>query len=168
MGRKNVWLGMVVGASVANYNAALNELSFSLTLNQAITFSSASTTETLAAGSVFSASDVSVSAPSGGVVTGTGTGAATLYASSSSSAIIDPSVAIAALSCTVGAGQCGVTFGTTGLSLGTIGGEAYEGNLTFNVNVTPVPLPAAGWLMLTSLSGLASFMRLGRNRTAAA
>jgi hypothetical protein len=145
-----------------SYNASLNELSFSLTLAQAATFTNGTQTVVLEAGSVFSASDVAVSAPngSGGVVqAASGISAATLFVMTSGIAgvqtITDSNVSISALSCTtIGSGQCGVDLGTAGLSVGSVGGQSYDAALTFNTNVAAVPLPGATWLFLSGLGGL--------------
>ncbi len=144
------------------YDSVNNQLSFSLTLTGPVTFSGPAGTETLQAGSVFSGSHLAVSAPngSGGVVQGSGTGAATLYTSLSGQPIQDAAASITIVSCTtVGAGQCGVNFGPGGLGVAAVGGSSYDGALTFNVNVSPVPLPASVWLMLGGLGGVFGLRR---------
>jgi hypothetical protein len=151
-----------------SYNPSQNEISFSLTLTQAVTFGSGATTETFEAGSVFSATDLTVGAPNGagGVVQGSGTGAAQLFVSTSTvpavQTITDNAVTISVVSCTtIGAGQCGVDIGGTagGLAVGSVAGQAYDAALTFNTNVSAVPLPASGWLLLGGLGGLVGARR---------
>lgn len=144
------------------YDPGTNKISFSLTLNTPVTFTGTAGTEILQAGTVFSGSNIAVTAPNGagGVVQGSGTGAATLYSSLSGQPIQDSSASITIVSCTtVGAGQCGVSFGPTGLGTGTLGAVSYDGSLTFNVNVAPVPLPAGAWLMMAGLGGLFGLRR---------
>jgi hypothetical protein len=71
---------------------------------------------------------------------------------------------ISGLTCSFGTGsdQCGVSLGTSGLEVGPDSKSLdYNAFLTFNADVTPVPLPAAAWLML---SGLGCFGALKRRR----
>jgi len=82
-------------------------------------------------------------------------GSANLLLSSGSS-VIGPAVpAISGLSCTIfsGADQCGLQLGPSGLGL-SYGGSSYDAFLTFNANVTPVPLPGSSLLLLSALGGL--------------
>lgn len=148
-----------------SYDAADNEISFSLTLTQNVTFTGPSGTEILAAGSTFSASNIAVSTPNGGVVNGSGgTAAAALFASTSGGApfasLTDPSVVIDSVSCTVvGSGQCGVQLGVGGFNVLSVGGQSFDAAITFNANVSPVPLPAAAWLLVSALGGLVAVRR---------
>lgn len=145
--------GAVTGSFT--YNPTAGTISFALTLSAPVTFSNGTVSETIDAGSLFSAQNVSVSAPSGGVVQGTGTGSATILYGTSMTQVVDSGVSISALSCTVGTGQCGVTFGATGV--GPINGQGYTSSLTFNTSVSPVPAPAAAWLLLSGIGGLFGF-----------
>jgi hypothetical protein len=70
--------------------------------------------------------------------------------------------AISGLTCSFGTGsdQCGVSLGAAGLEVGPDSkGVNYSAFLTFNVDVAPVPLPAAAWLMISGLGYLAAFRR---------
>jgi hypothetical protein len=150
------------------YNPTLNELSFDLTLTQAVTFSGSGGSETFEPGTTFTATDVVVSAPtgSGGTVSASdvaGGAAATLYYVTSSSStqqqLVDSSIFLASLSCqTLGASrQCGVILGEAGsneLAAGPVSGENYGGVLDLNVSVNVVPLPGAVWLLISGLGGL--------------
>ena len=139
-------------------------VSFTLTLTSNVSFGS----ETLLAGSSFSAAGVPVS------VTSLGKGAVELDQSGAASGLasvsfspglpaIQDAPAISGLTCSIGTGsdQCGVSMGSAGLEVGPAGAQDYNAFLTFNTNVAPVPLPAAAWLML---SGLGCFAALRRKR----
>jgi hypothetical protein len=150
------------------YDSATNQLGFSLGLSQAVTFSGGGVSETFNAGTTFTGSGITVGAPSGtgGTVSAsnvTGDSAATIYyltsASSTPQTLNDPSVFIASVSCqTIGPSQqCGLILGEAGsneVPVGPISGQNYGGVLDFNVSVTPVPLPAAGYLLLSGLLAL--------------
>lgn len=142
-----------------DYDSNTGQLSFALTLAEDVSFTGGAGSETLAAGSTFSASDIWVQ-PSGGSVFGStqASGHSPVYASAvlgiGGSTLTDPSVYISSISCTLGPGQCGVTLGAAtagGLGVGPVGGQPYVGNLTFNVNVAPVPLPATLGMLLSGL-----------------
>ena len=69
---------------------------------------------------------------------------------------------ISGLTCSFGTGsdQCGVSLGAGGLEVGPDSKNLdYNAFLTFNTDVTPVPLPAAAWLMLSGLGYFAAFRR---------
>lgn len=156
------------------YNSALSQLSFSLTLNEAVTFSGGGVSETFEPGTTFTGNNLSVSAPtgSGGTVSTanvTGGAESLFYVTSSQSSqqqLTNSSLFISSLTCqTVGAAeQCGLILGTGGsneVPAGPIGSQGYGGVLDFNVNVSPtvVPLPAAAWLLVSGLGGLAGLRR---------
>lgn len=160
------------------YNSTLNQLSFSLTLNEDVTFSGNGVSETFQSGTTFTASNISVSAPTGssGTVSASnvaGGAAETLFyvtsASSTKQELVNSALLISALSCqTVGPSQqCGVILGTGGsneVPVGAIGSQAYGGLLGFNVNVDVVPLPAAAWLLVSGLGGLVVLRRAAKPR----
>ena len=139
------------------YDAASNTAGFSLELTSNASFGG----ETLLAGSTLSGTGVPVTLGSSGTlqeITQTGAplnGTANLlWAPSPGLATIQGTPAISALSCTLGAASdvCGVSLGAAGLEVGPdAGGNRYNGFLTFDVIATPVPLPAAGWLMVSGL-----------------
>jgi hypothetical protein len=148
------------------YNSATGQINFDLSLAQNVTFTGAAGSETLEAGSTFSASGVWVTS-SGGTVSGSSqsSGHSPVYATAllsiGSGPITDASVYIDSIQCTLGAGQCGLILGgppsTGGLGVAAVAGQPYEGDLTLNMNVTPVPLPGALGMLL---SGLLSFAGL--------
>jgi hypothetical protein len=146
-----------------DYNPLTNMADFTLTLLSNASFGS----ETLLKGSVFSAASVPVTLVSlgGGATEITQSGAATGFASANFSpglATILNAPSISGLTCSFGTGsdQCGVSLGAAGLEVGPDSKNLdYNAFLTFNVNVTPVPLPAAVWLMLSGLGYLAVFRR---------
>jgi hypothetical protein len=146
------------GAGVSgsfDYNPVTKTVDFSLTLLANASFGS----ETLLKGSVFSANGVPVGLSSlGGSATqvtqnGAATGLATLSFNPGLPMILGAPV-ISGLTCSFGTGsdQCGVSLGAGGLEVGPDSKSLdYNAFLTFNADVTPVPLPAAAWLMLSGL-----------------
>ncbi|HEY2462999.1 MAG TPA: VPLPA-CTERM sorting domain-containing protein [Steroidobacteraceae bacterium] len=141
-------------------------VNFTLTLTANASFGG----EAFLKGSTFSATGIAVTevADTGGgeTITQTPTAATGLVNASFAPglAMILNTPSISGLSCTIGTGadQCGVSFGSGGFEVGPDGaGKDYNAFVTFNTNVTPVPLPAAAWLML---SGLGYFATLKRKR----
>jgi hypothetical protein len=146
-----------------DYNPLTKMADFTLTLLSNASFGS----ETLLKGSVFSAASVPVTLSSlgGGATEITQSGAATGFASVNFSpglATILNAPVISGLTCSFGTGsdQCGVSLGAGGLEVGPDSKNLdYNAFLTFNTDVTPVPLPAAAWLMLSGLGYFAAFRR---------
>jgi hypothetical protein len=154
------------GAAVSgsfDYNPLTKMADFTFTLLSDASFGS----ETLLKGSVFSAVSVPVTLSSlaGGAMQITQSGAATGFAGVSFSpglATILSAPSISGLTCSFGTGsdQCGVSLGAGGLEVGPDSkGLDYNAFLTFNVDVAPVPLPAAAWLMLSGLGCFTAFRR---------
>ena len=156
-------LGTAAVSGSFDYNVVTKMMDFSLTLLSNASFGS----EILSKGSVFSASSVPVTATSlgGGATEYTQSGAANGLATVSFNpglATILNTPAISGLTCSFGTGsdQCGVSLGAAGFEVGPDGKMAnYNAFVTFNVDVAPVPLPAAAWLMLSGLGYFAAFRR---------
>jgi hypothetical protein len=156
-----------------------SQMTFDLVLGQNATFSSTSSGSlTLDSGSSFvagSSAPIGVSVSSStkkGVTTDTvlpGTGTYTAL----SSLVLPTGVTqtenqpiVSGLDCSfiVGSsGSCAFVLGSpdTGASniLQVNNGSPYNGVLSFNLNMTPVPLPASVWLLLGSLGGFIAFRR---------
>ncbi len=113
----------------------------------------------MAAGSTFSANGVPViSLPFGGGILVVQAGSASGLAAVTTIPglpLIANTPFISGLTCSIGTGsdQCGVSLGAAGLQLGT-----FDAFLTFNTNVSVVPVPAAAWLFGSAL-GLAGLLR---------
>lgn len=159
---------LIGGAAVSgsfDYNSATKMMDFTLTLLTDASFGS----EVLLKGSVFSAASVPVTATALGdggtqfTQSGAATGVGTMNFNPGLAPILN-APSISGLTCNFGTGadQCGVSLGSAGLEVGPDSkGLDYNAFLTFNADVTPVPLPAAAWLLL---SGLGCFGVLKRKR----
>lgn len=146
--------------------AASGTMSFTLTLSSNATFGS----QIMLAGSSFTVSNVDVTeSVSGGVesITQTSqtTGAIVSTAHvtfASGLQAIQNTPFVSNLNCLFAAsgGECGVSLGgsvASGLQFGpdpSNGGGSYNAALTFDANITPVPLPAGIWLMLSGMGFL--------------
>jgi hypothetical protein len=156
-------IGGAAASGSFDYNPIAKTMEFTLTLLTNASFGS----ESLLAGSVFSASSVPVSATAltgGGTQynqIGAATGLTTMNFNPGLASILNaPSISGLTCNFATGADQCGVTFGAAGLEVGPDSkGLDYNAFLTFNAGVTPVPLPAAAWLLLSGLGGIAAFRR---------
>lgn len=140
------------------YDSTAHQASFSFTLASSAAFG----TETLAAGSTFSASNVSTTAfgsgfnQSGALSNGSATATLSGFTQTQSAPIIS------GFSCSGTATfVCGVTVGPSGLQWSGPGGP-YQGQFTFDVTAAPVPLPAAIWLMVSALGAGALAARTRR------
>lgn len=166
-----------------SFDTTTSEMTFDLVLGQNATFSSSSSGSlTLDAGSSFDAdSSVSGSAPVGVSITSKTTKGVTTYTalpgsgtytvlstlvlpSGTSQSANEPIISGLDCSFTAGStGTCGFVLGTpdTGATniLQVNNGATYDGVLSFNLNMTPVPLPASLWLMSGGLCGLMLFKR---------
>jgi hypothetical protein len=148
-------------------SASAGTMSFTLTLTSNAIFGS----QTMLAGSSFTVSNVDMTESSiGGTEFLTQTSQSTGAIASSANvrflsglSVIENTPFVGNLNCAIagGGGQCGVSLGgsvASGLQFGpdpAKGNAHYNAALTFNTNVSPVPLPASIWLMLGGLGCLA-------------
>jgi hypothetical protein len=143
------------GAVTGSFVYSGSSVSFSLTLAGPANFGSTQ----LLAGSNFTGTVlVSQSTLGSGILLTETPGAyfgatAINYSAGATASLTTP--IISSLTCSIGTGsdQCGLTLGPTLLQLNS-GGALYQAQYTFNANVTPVPLPATAWMLLTGLGGL--------------
>lgn len=155
-------------------SATSGTMSFTLTLTSNAVFGS----QSLLAGSTFTASNIDVSESISGKTESISqvgqTGGAIVSNASMTFAsglpVIEHTPAISGLNCqfTSNGGLCGVSVGgslSSGLQFGPDpgnGGADYNGFFTFDTTVTPVPLPASFWLMLGGLGCFALLKRHSR------
>jgi hypothetical protein len=139
-------------------NTTSDTASFNLTLTQAATFGA----ETLAAGSTFSGSGISIS-DSGTAVSQVG---GAVYGSEnlnfSGLSMLQGAPSISAFNCTITSkvNSCGLSLGPNGTLLQDASANQYDAFLTFNLDTTAVPLPPALW----SFVGGAGLLVLLRRR----
>jgi hypothetical protein len=155
-------------------SATSGTMSFTLTLTSNAAFGS----QSLLAGSTFTASNIDVSESVSGKTESMSqvaqTGGAIVSNAGMSFAsglpVLEHTPAVTDLNCqfTSKGGLCGVSLGgslSSGLQFGPDpgnGGADYNGFFTFDTTVTPVPLPASFWLMLGGLSCFALLRRQSR------
>jgi hypothetical protein len=134
--------------------------------------------EELAAGSIFSANGISVTVTPGTHETETiSLATPPTDASSTNVNFLSPALGVtennpllSALTCTLTStgGQCGVSLGSVNGAANSLllvdgNNNAYNAYLTFNVNVAPVPIPAALPLLLSGVAGLGALARRRRS-----
>jgi phage baseplate assembly protein gpV len=161
--------GGAVSGSLA-YNSSTDQADFTLTLNANTYFGA----EELMAGSTFAATGISITVTSG--THGTETiSLATPSVDGSTTGVnfISPTLGVtennpllSALTCSLTAtgGQCGVSLGSVNGAANSLllvdgSNNAYNAYLTFNVNVTPVPIPPALPLLLCGVAVLGMVAR---------
>jgi hypothetical protein len=144
-------------------SATSGTMSFTLTLTSSAAFGS----QTMLSGSTFTASNIDVTESVSGTTesisqvaqTGSAIGSNASMTFSSGLPVLEHTPAITDLNCqfTPSGGLCGVSLGgslASGLQFGPDpgnGGANYNGFLTFDTTITPVPLPPSFWLMLGGL-----------------
>jgi hypothetical protein len=161
--------GGAVSGSLA-YNSSTDQADFTFTLNANTYFGA----EELMAGSTFAATGISITVTSG--THGTETiSLATPSVDGSTTGVnfISPTLGVtennpllSALTCSLTAtgGQCGVSLGSVNGAANSLllvdgSNNAYNAYLTFNVNVTPVPIPPALPLLLCGVAVLGMVAR---------
>jgi hypothetical protein len=153
-----------------DYNSSTDLADFTFTLNANTYFGG----EELTAGSTFSATGISITVTSG--THGTETiSLATPSVDGSTTGVnfVSPALGVtennpllSALTCSLTAtgGQCGVSLGSVNGAANSLllvdgSNNAYNAYLTFNVDVTPVPIPPALPLLLSVLAALGLMTR---------
>jgi hypothetical protein len=159
-----------------DFNSSTDTADFTFTLTTNTYFGG----EELAAGSTFAATGISVTVTPGTHGTETiSLATPSTDASATNVNFVSPALGVTANAPLLSALTCSLTStgGQCGVSLGSVNGAAnslllsdgsnndYNAYLTFNVNVAPVPIPAALPLLLSGVAGFAAWAR--RRRPAA-
>ncbi len=146
------------------YNPGTDVANFTFVLSANTFFG----TEELMAGSSFSATAIPVTVTTSGGVQTISLASPPLDATTNNVQFISPALTMIENNPSLSAFQCQLTSasGQCGVSLGSVNGSGnalefvdannkdYNAYLTFNVNVVPVPVPAALPLLLSGLAGL--------------
>lgn len=154
--------GAVTGT--LDFNPTTDQADFSFTLSSSAFFG----TEELLAGSTFSATAIPVTVTTSGGVQTISLASPPLDGTTSNVEFISPALTMIENNPSLSALQCQITSasGQCGISLGSVNGSGnalefvdasnkdYNAYLTFNVNMVPVPVPAALPLFLSGLAGL--------------